>query len=232
MGQDSDVAVFLAVVRSNLMLKDCPKVGKCTRCFGQCPDCRKKKIYEQIRAKWQHDPVFSSPVLLVDDGEEDEDSISSNISRQEEIDPEQRETAAQREERVRQTAAMYDRMAPLFDEEEKIDIADINKRGLYGRTCLHEACLKGELDVVKRLVETGADRTIKDNNGHTPFRLAIIYHQKEVADYLRERRETKSERKETILLFKFRLGRDSSGVYCSHFNPGDCGMGHCWYYLE
>ncbi|WCR53196.1 MAG: Actin-binding protein [Wolbachia endosymbiont of Ctenocephalides orientis wCori] len=42
----------------------------------------------------------------------------------------------------------------------------------YGRTPLHLAALRGHLDVVKSLIEKGADAKAEDKHGHTPIHLA------------------------------------------------------------
>ena len=45
---------------------------------------------------------------------------------------------------------------------------DIDARNRWGRTPLHEACMKGKLHHVRALVQSGASVHIKDNEGDTP----------------------------------------------------------------
>lgn len=73
----------------------------------------------------------------------------------------------------------------FFSEEEKINIDDINLKGKFGRTKLHNAVLEDKIDEVKRLVEEKADFNIKDNNGHTALTLARLNGRKEITEYLK-----------------------------------------------
>ncbi len=51
---------------------------------------------------------------------------------------------------------------------------DINGRDQHGRTPLLMAVLANNVTAVKRLLKKGADPTIRDNKGFTPFHLAVI----------------------------------------------------------
>ncbi len=50
--------------------------------------------------------------------------------------------------------------------------ADPNERDAEGETALHWATLRSDFLDVKTLVEAGANRSIRDNDGHTPYDLA------------------------------------------------------------
>jgi ankyrin repeat protein len=50
--------------------------------------------------------------------------------------------------------------------------AAINRKCEHGRTALHMAAAWGHLDVVQFLVESGADRTVRDDQGMTPAMIA------------------------------------------------------------
>lgn len=52
---------------------------------------------------------------------------------------------------------------------------DINDTGRHkGWTVLHSAALGGNLEIVKFLLENGASPNVKDNEGKTPRRVAVI----------------------------------------------------------
>jgi len=53
-----------------------------------------------------------------------------------------------------------------------------------GHTPLHMAAERGELDCVKLLVEHGANMGARDFNNYTPFHLASMHSQHEVASFL------------------------------------------------
>jgi ankyrin repeat protein len=46
---------------------------------------------------------------------------------------------------------------------------DINEQNCEGKTALHEACSYERKDVIQLLLERGADSTIKDGHGNTPY---------------------------------------------------------------
>lgn len=60
----------------------------------------------------------------------------------------------------------------------------INRQNEEGRTPLHVAASKGNLEIVKLLAGLGADLEIKNNHGNTPLTLAIIFKKYDVVDYL------------------------------------------------
>ncbi|KAF5336989.1 hypothetical protein D9611_003112 [Ephemerocybe angulata] len=51
---------------------------------------------------------------------------------------------------------------------------DINQTDEYGYTPLHLACDRGHLEVVKLLLEKGADKSLKDPDEFTPLELAEV----------------------------------------------------------
>ena len=58
--------------------------------------------------------------------------------------------------------------------------ANINQRDLYDRTALIAACLGDNIDVVRILLDHGADATIVDNNGNTALSIAERKQYKEI----------------------------------------------------
>jgi len=42
-----------------------------------------------------------------------------------------------------------------------------------GNTALHIACHRGYLDIVKHLLDNGADKNVTDNDGDTPLHYAV-----------------------------------------------------------
>lgn len=62
---------------------------------------------------------------------------------------------------------------------------DINARGKFGYTKLHDAAVERDLDKVIELLEAGIDPTIKDNSGSTAYQKAINRGYDDVADLIR-----------------------------------------------
>jgi len=50
---------------------------------------------------------------------------------------------------------------------------DPNTRGPRGATCLHVAAYLGHVEVVRLLLEAGADVNVRDNDDRTPLRYAV-----------------------------------------------------------
>jgi len=61
---------------------------------------------------------------------------------------------------------------------------DVNQRDEHGYTALHLACDRGSLQVVKVLIEHGADPTIKDPDDLTGIELAQIAGHDEISGFL------------------------------------------------
>lgn len=89
----------------------------------------------------------------------------------------------------------YDNKKPLLLACEKGNIQiikllmnskipiDIKAKLLDGKTCLHIAAMKGDLEIAKFLVKSGADCLALDNENHTPLMTAIEYCQEKVGKY-------------------------------------------------
>ena len=53
---------------------------------------------------------------------------------------------------------------------------DIDGRNSYGNTALHEACWHGRVDIVKYLLDNGANQELKGSNNWTPLQVACKYY--------------------------------------------------------
>ena len=62
---------------------------------------------------------------------------------------------------------------------------DVNARSQGGHTALHAAAENGYLEVVRFLVENGADCSLKVDSGETALDLALMAGHTEVAEYLK-----------------------------------------------
>lgn len=62
--------------------------------------------------------------------------------------------------------------------------ADINIKGRYDYTALHEACQSDKIDIVKILIKNGADVNIKNDIEQTALYYALEYSNEEIADIL------------------------------------------------
>ena len=69
--------------------------------------------------------------------------------------------------------------------EDRINAVDVNRMDREGRTALHDACSRAHIEIVKLLVEHGAD--VIDKGMHccqTPLAVACCSGAKEIAEYL------------------------------------------------
>lgn len=84
----------------------------------------------------------------------------------------------------------------IFDAIEKGDLKRVeeltaenpgvvNERDKNDFTPLHKAAYSGKLDVVKFLVEKGADVNVKDKYGVTPLKMAQEWGRTEIIGYLK-----------------------------------------------
>ena len=53
-----------------------------------------------------------------------------------------------------------------------------------GNTCIHIAAQNGHVDLLKFLVQAGADVNAQNANGHTPLHMAVSYDLEETSDFL------------------------------------------------
>lgn len=72
----------------------------------------------------------------------------------------------------------------VFDDDETI--SESNLKGAYGRTLLHEAVLEENIDEIEKLIMDGVDVSVKDNNGCTPYQLAVLEEKEESLKKLKE----------------------------------------------
>jgi len=91
-------------------------------------------------------------------------------------------------------ALRNDGASPLFKAAHKgfRDVVRIlllhkPKLGLLpnGETALHGAAMFGHLDIIKLLLRYGADATVTNRDGNTPYQLAVKYKHQSIVDYIR-----------------------------------------------
>jgi hypothetical protein len=63
---------------------------------------------------------------------------------------------------------------------------DFDKRDTYGRTQLHDAVIERDMDLVKILMDHGADPRLKDRNGFSPLSLAYGMGDEELVSILKK----------------------------------------------
>ena len=66
------------------------------------------------------------------------------------------------------------------------DGTDVNKKGGFGQSPLHQAALIGHKIIIKLLIDKGADVNTKNDGGETPLDWAIKRKHTETADLLRK----------------------------------------------
>ena len=65
---------------------------------------------------------------------------------------------------------------------------DVNKQGPYnGYTALHDAIWQGNEETARVIIESGADLTIKSNQGETPLEFAQARHQTTIAQLIQKK---------------------------------------------
>eukprot|EP00873_Tetraselmis_striata_P000688 jgi/Tetstr1/420952/TSEL_012012.t1 len=74
------------------------------------------------------------------------------------------------------------RMAAILDKGISVNAANHD-----GRTCLHVAACEGQVEVVERLLDMGADLSAMDNHGNRPMNDAVRHKQDAVTEILRAR---------------------------------------------
>lgn len=63
----------------------------------------------------------------------------------------------------------------------------INHQDVFGCTALHYACREGHLNIVKHLIDAGADPDIRENYGFTPTHESVVCNNLEILTYLVEK---------------------------------------------
>ena len=82
----------------------------------------------------------------------------------------------------------------IRDQEQRMEIvsllikkgAEVNASGSTGSTALHKAAAAGDLDLVRLLLENGADPMRQDDAGNTPLDFAQKYDNPQVAALLKK----------------------------------------------
>jgi len=87
----------------------------------------------------------------------------------------------------------YEGCVRLLLDSEAIEV---NATSNYGRSALHGAAINGRLAIVKRLLEQGADPTLRDRDGDTALDDARQYGHSEVVALLSEPRSADGDRPE------------------------------------
>ncbi|MFW6173767.1 MAG: ankyrin repeat domain-containing protein [Elusimicrobiota bacterium] len=149
---------------------------------------KKEVIIEVVKEKYKDSPIFFDVESDIEDEEIDSTEIITNDNIETPSDDKFQSIMGQmnlieagedskeiesREERIKYWQEYY-KDKNVFPSEDMISTEEIDNRGDFGRTALHNAVLQNDTDNIKELVQQGADVTIKDNSGNTPYRLALL----------------------------------------------------------
>ncbi|XP_049297592.1 uncharacterized protein LOC125771235 [Anopheles funestus] len=74
---------------------------------------------------------------------------------------------------IEQISCMYDILPP---SQKGVDLTDVvNYKNLNGETALHVCVLKNSLEIVKLLVENGANPLLEDKTGKSPITISLVH---------------------------------------------------------
>ncbi len=85
----------------------------------------------------------------------------------------------EREKRIEGWIKYYESQPKVFEADEE--------RGEYGRTALHLAIVRGDLEEFKRLMDTGSNYELEDGLGYNGIQLAIVEDQEEILGEFKRR---------------------------------------------
>lgn len=133
---------------------------------------RMKQIIEDVERleDGEESHIFTPLCLLCDDDNDDTEELAC-------------ENAVAREQRIRELQAFYNVPGEIDEEEQERELAIKNR---CGKTDLHDAVLMGDCDLIRTLIQNGADINAKNNNGQTAVYLAFLEENEEVISLLRE----------------------------------------------
>jgi len=95
----------------------------------------------------------------------------------------------------------------------------VNKANIFGLTPLHIAAMKGNLEVSRCLVRSGAEIDLRSNNGKTSYNLAIEGQKDEVAEYLKSVGADQGPPRYPVLTGEY-VGQPKPGQKAVPFAPG------------
>ncbi|XP_037385889.1 ankyrin repeat domain-containing protein 31 [Talpa occidentalis] len=105
---------------------------------------------------------------LTNNTNEDESTVRNCEEKEEKIDSEiHMPTYIQGHKKIQNVRKRQNTLKTTYSQEVKA--AGINKRNARGESRLHSAARRGNLSLVKVLIESGADVNLKDNAGWTPL---------------------------------------------------------------
>ena len=126
-------------------------------------EAEEKYILDAIKAKYQDSDLFKITI--------EAEKCASNLSR------------SQRIEKWRQHYEELEKQGTyVFDPSEQIVEGAIDNRLEYGRTELHKAVCENDLNKIKQLITNRANSNLVDNNGCTPYELALLEQKTAIVD--------------------------------------------------
>jgi len=79
----------------------------------------------------------------------------------------------------------------VFSAEDMVCSEDIDNKGVFGRTQLHTAVLNQDLKEIEKLLDSGANANIVDNNGFTPYQTANMEGYDDILKFFEQKGITK-----------------------------------------
>jgi ankyrin repeat protein len=127
----------------------------------------KELILSDVQDFEQYKHERREKIIFPRQAKEIEQSIEKNKTETQEIQTKSLEQIKMRH--LKEIEQSEKDMTKLFKEPE----ACYNQTNVYGNTPLHNAAIYGHLDIVKTLIDAGANPNLKGSNGHTTLELAV-----------------------------------------------------------
>ncbi len=156
--------------------------------LNERPYEERKRIINSILFDLDNTNILCPPAsTLADEIEEDfhldlmfEQEVSNEYVENDicQVDPE-------RESRIKAFEKFYESEGLIGDEEVPTPFVGVSKPiERFGRSPIHSAVLAGDIEAIKDYIKQGANFNVKDNNKNTPWELALLEGEIEIAKLL------------------------------------------------
>ena len=135
------------------------------------------RVLTEVNRKYRNSPIFEKIDLNATDDEDFNDYM------QEDIEDKDNDIMVQmtdfnieedvRAQRILTLQGLYEDKH-VFPDEDLVTTECIDDKGAFGRTRLHLAVINKDLAEIAIILDNGANTSITDNNGFTPYQTAVL----------------------------------------------------------